>query len=128
MEYSLHYLNKLSNLKNIKLTEIVETLNLIGFEVDDIYKEKLETNSLITNIRFLLKIPANREDLLIEELFLKELCRLFALENISKWKLLKKYYFSLLKKHYYSHQKYQYFEIKSKLKDILIYNIQIKTD
>jgi phenylalanyl-tRNA synthetase beta subunit len=83
MEYSLHYLNKLSNLKNLKLTEIIETLNLIGFEVDDIYQEKLEINSLITNIRFLLKIPANREDLLIEELFLKELCRLFSLENIS---------------------------------------------
>jgi phenylalanyl-tRNA synthetase beta chain len=127
MEYSLHYLNKLSNLKNLKLTEIIETLNLIGFEVDDIYQEKLEINSLITNIRFLLKIPANREDLLIEELFLKELCRLFSLENISKWKLLQKYYFFLLKKHYYSHQKYQSFEIKSSIKDILIYNIQIKT-
>ena len=127
MEYSLHYLNKLSNLKNLKLTEIVENLNLIGFEIDDIYQEKVEINSFITNIRFLLKIPANREDLLIEELFLKELCRLFSLENISKWKLLKKYYFFLLKKHYYSHQKYESFEIKSSVKDVLIYNIQVKT-
>jgi phenylalanyl-tRNA synthetase beta subunit len=126
MEYSLHYLNKLANLQNITLTEIVERLNLIGFEVDDIYIEELEKNFFSKNIRFLLKIPANREDLLIEELFLKELVRLFTLENISKWKLLKPDYFFLLKKHYFSTKSYKSFEIKSSIKDILIYNIQLK--
>jgi phenylalanyl-tRNA synthetase beta chain len=126
MEYSLHYLNKVSNFKNLTLSEIIEKLNLIGFEVDDIYTESLELNSYTKNIRFLLKIPANREDLLIEELFLKELSRLFSLESFSKWKRIKKYYFFLLKKHYYSNQKYNLIEIKSPLKNILIYNIQLK--
>ena len=125
MEYSLHYLNKLSILKNLKLTQIIETLNLIGFEVDDSYEDILEINILVKDIRLLLKIPANREDLLIEELFLKELVRLFSLEKISIWKSFKSYYFNLLKQYYFSKYEYNSFQIKSNIDDILIYNIQI---
>ena len=126
MEYSLQYLNKLSTLQNLTLPEIVETLNLIGFEVDDIYQDNLELNSLGKNIRLLLKIPANREDLLIEEFLLKELSRLFSLEILSKWKKLKKDYFFLLNKNYKAKKKYKIFEIESSIDDILIYNIQLK--
>ena len=110
---------------NVTVPEIIEKLNLIGFEVDDIYEEFLETDLLIKHNRLLLKIPANREDLLIEELLLKELLRLFSLENISKWKSLKNYYIFLLKKHYFSNYKYNFFEINSNIDDILIYNIQL---
>jgi phenylalanyl-tRNA synthetase beta chain len=127
MEYSLHYLNKLSILKSLKLNEIIEKLNLIGFEVDDTYEDFLELNPLTKQIRLLLKIPANREDLLIEELFLNELYRLFSIENILKWKELKSSYFFLLKKYYYSKFESNFFEIESNIENILIYNIQLKT-
>ena len=38
MEYSLNDLNQSSDLNNINLKELVEDLNLIGFEVDGISK------------------------------------------------------------------------------------------
>ena len=83
MQYSLQALNKNSILDNFRLTDIIETLNLIGFEVDEIFEEK-------NNIIFVLKIPANREDLLSEEYFLKELIHLFSLSPFSLWKSIKK--------------------------------------
>ena len=36
MEYSLRNLNKTAQLQNLTLNNFVETLNLIGLEVDDI--------------------------------------------------------------------------------------------
>ena len=72
MEYSLNDLNQSSDLNNINLKELVEDLNLIGFEVDNVFEETLKVNSFYKNFRLLLKIPANREDLLTEHLLTKE--------------------------------------------------------
>jgi hypothetical protein len=66
MEYSLYSLNQSCNLNKLTLTTLIEKLNLIGFEVDDIFLEELSTNSNLTNIRLLISIPSNREDLLNE--------------------------------------------------------------
>lgn len=126
MEYSLQYLNKSANFKERTLKEIVENLNLIGFEVDEIYQEHLEINNLSKTIKLLLKIPANREDLLIEQLLIKEFNRLFSLEFSSNWKKLKKYYLPILKKKYLENINYKNFKINSELKDVLIYNIEIQ--
>ena len=73
MEYSLYQLNKYAKLNDINLSDIVDRLNLIGFEVDDIFYERCTTDKFINNIRLLIEIPSNREDLLNEQLFLKEL-------------------------------------------------------
>jgi hypothetical protein len=51
MEYSLYSLNQSCNLNKLTLTTLIEKLNLIGFEVDDIFLEELSTNSNLTNIR-----------------------------------------------------------------------------
>ena len=90
MEYSLQSLNKSAHFKALTLKEIVENLNLIGFEVDEIFLQNSEVNSLSQNIKFLLKVPANREDLMVEELLIKEFNRLFSLNFFSNWKILKK--------------------------------------
>ena len=72
MEYSLYTLNKVANLESLTISEIIDRLNLIGFEVDEVFNEKLNTNKFIDNTRLLIKIPPNREDLLCEVNFLKE--------------------------------------------------------
>jgi phenylalanyl-tRNA synthetase beta chain len=118
MQYSLQALNKNSILDNFRLTDIIETLNLIGFEVDEIFEEK-------NNIIFVLKIPANREDLLSEEYFLKELIHLFSLSPFSLWKSIKKKYFGTLKYTYTNYKNIPNFEVTSSLKNILMYNIEI---
>ena len=68
MEYSLYTLNKKTNLKNLTSTELINTLNLIGFEVDDIETLPVSTNKFLVDKKLVLKIPANREDLLNEKL------------------------------------------------------------
>lgn len=123
MEYSLQSLNKSAHFKALTLKEIVENLNLIGFEVDEIFLQNSEVNSLSQNIKFLLKVPANREDLMVEELLIKEFNRLFSLNFFSNWKMLKKNYLSVLNNKYLE---YEFFEIKSNLKDILVYNLEIE--
>ena len=40
MEYSLQNLNKISNLKNLTLTNFIEKLNLIGLEIDNVSEEE----------------------------------------------------------------------------------------
>jgi hypothetical protein len=97
MEYSLQSLNKSAHFKALTLKEIVENLNLIGFEVDEIFLQNSEINSLSQNIKFLLKVPANREDLMVEELLIKEFNRLFSLNFFSNWKILKKNSYSPMK-------------------------------
>jgi hypothetical protein len=69
MEYSLQTLNENSNLKSLTTTEIIDQLNLIGFEVDETFNETFITNKFLDNLRLLIKIPANREDLLAERFF-----------------------------------------------------------
>ena len=82
MEYSLQSLTKQTELNEITLENIVNKLNLIGFEVDDIIIEPLIFNQFINDIRLLIKIPANREDLLTETLLLNELSTIFSLKKI----------------------------------------------
>ena len=78
MEYSLHNLNKQTQLNKITCEIIINKLNLIGFEVDDIIIQPLIYNSLINDIHLILKIPANREDLLNEILLLNEFSTIFS--------------------------------------------------
>lgn len=104
MEYSLYTLNQRINQTNLTSTELINRLNLIGFEVDEIFFDELTTNKFIKNQRLLIKIPANREDLLTENLLLKEFSLLFLLEICQTWNLLKKNYLLLIKNHYSKHQ------------------------
>ena len=52
MEYSLYYLNKQANLKNLKVNEIIDKLNLIGFEVDDIFYFVFTIEPVFRNVHF----------------------------------------------------------------------------
>ena len=58
--------------------------------VADSYKyEQYKVNQFINDIRLLIKIPANREDLLTETLLLNELSTIFSLKKYEIWKNLK---------------------------------------
>lgn len=96
MEYSLRNLNKIANLNNLTLSNIVEKLNLIGLEVDNII---IETD-LINDITLVLKIPANRDDLLNETRFAQQLSIIFDFELFKTWEILKENYSSILNKKY----------------------------
>ena len=50
MEYSLNYLNQKSNLKDLTLTSFIDKMNLIGFEVDDIFINKLKNTNYCNTI------------------------------------------------------------------------------
>ena len=95
MEYSLSTLNNKSNFSSLSLTETINKLNLVGFEVDEVSFEK--SNSYSPDIKFLLKSPANRDDLFLENLFLSELGTIFVLEFYEIWNSLKQNYSFLLK-------------------------------
>jgi len=126
MEYSLHNLNKQTQLNKITSESIINKLNLIGFEVDDIIIQPLIYNSLINDIRLILKIPANREDLLNEILLLNEFSTIFSLKKYKTWKNLKKNYLFLLKQKYTQKYNYQSSLIFSDLSNIAIYNLKIE--
>jgi phenylalanyl-tRNA synthetase beta chain len=119
MQYCLQTLNKSSNLTFLTLQNIIENLNLIGFEIDNILEENEQ-------ILLIIKIPANRDDLLSEQLFSKELIRLFCVENLNIWLNLKKSYSVPLKQNYLNHSNYKSISIKSSLKNILVYKIEIE--
>jgi phenylalanyl-tRNA synthetase beta chain len=125
MEYSLYSLNQSCNLKNLTLTNLIDKLNLIGFEVDEIFIEKVKTNSNLENIRIQIKIPSNREDLLNENFLKRELSTIFLFDLKNTWNKFKNNYSFLLKQKY--HQSYHYISIplQSSLSNILIYNIQV---
>lgn len=127
MEYSLQQINKLANYKNLDVNTFVETLNLIGLEVDEIFIDKLEEKSTINDIRIEIKIPANREDLLSEMIFIEELATVFLLNLYETWKNLKKEYFFLLKKNYFQYSSYSINLIDSEFQDILTYAIKINS-
>lgn len=127
MEYSLYTLNQNSKLNSLKITEIVNQLNLIGFEVDDIFTEKSMENFFFDNVRLLIKIPANREDLLNEKFFLIELSTVLLFQLNNFWKKIKPNYFFLLKENYLKYFHYETVNIQQKnVPEILIYNIQLK--
>jgi phenylalanyl-tRNA synthetase beta chain len=127
MEYSLYTLNQNSKLNSLKITEIVNQLNLIGFEVDDIFTEKSMENLFFDNVRLLIKIPANREDLLNEKFLLIELSTVLLFQLNNFWKKIKPNYFFLLKENYLKYFNYETVNIQQKnVPEILIYNIQLK--
>ena len=80
MEYSLNHLNLISNLKELTISQLINSLNLIGLEVDEFTKKKLKSKYSLENLKIFLKIPSNREDLLIEDFFLQEISLVFFFE------------------------------------------------
>jgi len=126
MEYSLANLNQNSNLNTLKLIDIINQLNLIGFEVDEVFNEKCIENAFIDNIRILIKIPANREDLLNERFLLVELSTILNFKLNHLWKEIIQNYHFVLKEKYFKYYSFEKFELKTKdISDILIYNIEI---
>ena len=103
MQYSLRQLNKIANLKQLKISEIINKLNLIGLEVDDIIDEKLVANQYIKNTSLVIDIPSNREDLLNENFLLDELATIFNFQLFNFWNNIKFNYHFLLNKQYKKH-------------------------
>jgi phenylalanyl-tRNA synthetase beta chain len=127
MEYSLATLNQNSKLNDLQLKEIINILNLIGFEIDDIFYEKTTENKFIDNTRLLIKIPANREDLLNETFFLNELSTILVFQLKNTWQVIKKNYNFILKQKYFSYYQYQKITVETDcIEDILMFNIEIK--
>ena len=126
MEYSLHTLNESSILKTLTSQNLIDELNLIGFEIDEVFEEQLLTNKNIDNLRLLIKIPANREDLLSEKTFLNELSRLFNFSLHNKWEKNKILYNAVLNTEYNNYKNFQQININSNLNDIVCFKIKIK--
>ena len=124
MEYSLSTLNNKSNFSSLSLTETINKLNLVGFEVDEVSFEKY--NSYSHDIKFLLKSPANRDDLFLENLFLSELGTIFLLEFYEIWNSLKRNYAFLLKQQYVSYTNFDVKKIESTCPEIIKYLIKIE--
>lgn len=125
MQYSLQQLNKITNLNNLTLTSFVENLNLIGLEIDDIIFENLPNKNILNDIKIELKIPANRDDLLSETIFLDELSMIFIFRIYETWSKLKFKYSFLLKKEYLNFSNYSIFPIKSDLNILLTYIVKV---
>jgi len=126
MEYSLRTFYNSSNFKSLTLNELINYLNLIGFEVDEINYQKNKTNQYLEDIDLLLKIPANRQDLLNEIYFQKELSTIFSLELNEIWKKLKINYLFLLNQKYIQYKIYEKYEIQTELKNLNIYSIELE--
>jgi len=116
MEYSLYSLNQVANLESLTTSELIDRLNLIGFEVDEVFKEKLSTNKFIDNTRLLIKIPPNREDLLSEVNFLKELSTIFSFTLKNQVKPSNKKYQSILQQKYVKTNKFEVKPVISKIR------------
>nr|YP_009545369.1 phenylalanyl tRNA synthetase beta subunit [Mallomonas splendens]AYO28523.1 phenylalanyl tRNA synthetase beta subunit [Mallomonas splendens] len=125
MDYSLNNLNKVSNLKELTLREFINSLNLIGLEVDEISQEKESNKFILENINCLIKIPANRQDLSLETYFLQEIVLIFFLELLNIWNRFQKKYLFLLKKKYLQTSHYKTIVINSSFSKILTYAVEI---
>ena len=123
MEYSLSTFTNKSNLGNLTLTETINKLNLVGFEVDEVSFEKTAVYS--QDIKFLLKSPANRDDLYLENLWLSELGIIFLLEIYEIWNRLQNKYSFLLKQTYLRSNNYKVQAIKGECPHVLKYVIEI---
>jgi len=126
MEYSLYTLHQKTELSSLTLKELINKLNLTGFEVDNVFEESLKTNSSTQNIRLLIKIPANREDLLHEQLLVNELSILFLFELSNVWEHLKIKYGFLLQQKYLQYSHYQSITIQSTVSNILVYQLSLE--
>jgi phenylalanyl-tRNA synthetase beta chain len=126
MEYSLYTLHQKTELSSLTLKELINKLNLTGFEVDDVFEESLKTNPSMQNIRLLIKIPANREDLLNEQLLVNELSILFLFQLSNVWEHLKIKYGFLLQQKYLKYSNYESITIQSKVSNILVYQLSLE--
>jgi phenylalanyl-tRNA synthetase beta chain len=126
MEYSLNYLNFISNLKELTITELINSLNLIGLEVDEFTKKIIKPKYSLENLKIILKIPSNREDLLIEDFFLEEISLIFFFEIFYLWKKISKNYNFLLKQKYLEYSNYSTVFIEEKLGSVTTYCFEIE--
>jgi phenylalanyl-tRNA synthetase beta chain len=126
MEYSLYSLNQQADLNILTLQDLINKLNLIGFEVDDIFQEPLKANPNLQNTRLLIKIPANREDLLQEPLLIKELEVIFLIKILNLWNKVNKKYSFLLKHKYFQYSDYKSITIESNISNICVYQIALE--
>jgi hypothetical protein len=125
MEYSLKQLNKISKLKNLTLNDFIENLNLIGLEIDDVILENVINPLTISDIRLIIKIPANRDDLLVENIILDELSTILLFNLYNTWENIKYKYYFLLKQKYLQYSTYSTSIIDSNLDHLLTYVIKI---
>jgi len=126
MEYSLKVLNEINKLNSMTIKEVVNELNLLGFEVDHIFWEKEVNNIHIENVRLMIKIPANREDLFSEKFFLKDMANIFEFKVYTPSKLYKQKYSSIFLRQNKSENNLIMMNLPVDLKDILMFQIQIK--
>ena len=127
MEYSLQHLNKKANLKNLTLANFVETLDLIGLEVDDIIFEKSPSKPTLNDIKLDIKIPANREDLLNDTILIDEFATIFLFHVYKTWEELKSSYFFLLTQKYSEYSNYSVTPIVSDIPGIVTYGITLES-
>ena len=127
MEYSLNHLNLISNLKELTISQLINSLNLIGLEVDEFTKKKLKSKYSLENLKIFLKIPSNREDLLNEDFFLQEISLVFFFEIFYLWKKISKSYNFLLKQQYLQYADYSTVVIEEKLDSIITYAFEIES-
>ena len=92
MQYSLRQLNKIANLQQIKISEIIDKLNLIGLEVDDIIEDNSTLSPYFKDTSLIIDIPSNREDLLNENFLLDELATIFNFQLFNFWNNIKSNY------------------------------------
>ena len=124
MQYSLRLLNQKSDLNSLTLTEFINTLNLIGFEIDNVFFEKIN-NLNSENINIEIKLPANREDLLLEFFLLLELKTIFSFKFYSLWENLKNNYNFILKQKYFQHNNFEIIPIYSDFNDFISYRFEL---
>lgn len=125
MEYSLYTLNKKANLNNLTSEELINTLNLIGFEVDDISFEPVLLNNSLIDTKLLIKIPANRDDLTNEHFFLEEFGLLFLVQIYKIWEDFKKSYSWINQETYQNSLNVETNTIKTNSLDSLVYKIDV---
>jgi phenylalanyl-tRNA synthetase beta chain len=126
MEYPLHVLNKQGNLKSLRLAEIIDVMNLIGFEIDDIFIRKSSNSKFTDDINLVIKTPSNREDLLNETFLLSDFSKILLFQLYTLWEKSKKNYSFLLKQKYKEYSNYKIINIQSDLSDIIFYQIKIR--
>lgn len=126
MEYSLNHLNLISNLKELTITQLINSLNLVGLEVDEFTKKTIKPKYSLENLKIFLKIPSNREDLLIEDFFLQEISLIFFFEIFYLWKKISKNYNFLLKQKYLEYSNYSTILMEEKSDSITSYLFEIE--
>ena len=126
MEYSLYDLNKVTDLKNLKIETLINRLNLIGLEVDDVMTKNIDLNSSLTDQILTIAIPANREDLLTEKLFVQELQSIFKIKPFSYWNITKQTYKPIINNVKSQYQNYSKHIIDSNLENVLTYIIEVE--